>query len=166
MNITIINNPFKSNWKRELIRELALYSVMDFAIIDQISEVRIIYNQKKKSKSGGYYSGYYELYNRNTKVVTIRVDKDDKTWLSWRIPHELWHAKQFIEKELQIGPKERFLTYNGKRYGKTKYSDTGFFRENDLLDGDYPYSYVNRYLPWETIACIEAEKYRKIFGRV
>lgn len=165
MRISIINNPYKSKNKRAGIRGVILHAAMELEIIHLVSEVRVIFHRRARNSSNGYYRGFYELYNKETKVLTIRVHKDDVAWLSWRLPHELYHGMQFITKELQIGPKEKYLTYKGKRRGRTNYKSAEFDKRFDE-SGRYPIEYINYHLPWETQACNIANKYHGMFGRI
>lgn len=146
----------KKNITDEILKHIIILDLKQIKSVNIIFKNQYDYRYYPKDKPFG---GFTAMYNNN--IFTIHIADaflDSKKRINYLIAHELYHAKQMIDKEIKIINHGKNLSYKNKVYGVSGYKSKV---EDKLKTKKAIEAYSIKYFPWEK----DAIYYGNLFGR-
>lgn len=168
--IKLINCPYGKNKKRKLVSRLRSFLRKE-NIVNIFDEIKLDWTpQKTVNQFGGYYGGFFSLYNNRKAYINLTVfyelnNLNDLNQILWAVYHELIHCKQMSNKEIDISSDASSLTYKNKTYKKLSFRNKTFldlYEEDPKKATEY---HINE-IPWESECYYKSDLYtgRKSFN--
>ena len=151
--IKLIKCPY-SRKKKQRAKQWLLSFMKKEKLLPHLDAITIDWTpQKTVNTYGGYYGGFFSLYNNRKAYINLTVfyeleNLNNMREILWAVFHELIHCKQMATGEISINEKADTLIYKGQEFKKLTFRGKKFLElyEKDRFSAT---EYHIAEIPWE-----------------